>query len=171
MTTVTRCGVIGAGSWGTVVAGLVGTNAEAVLWGRDPHLVDAVNERHENPKYLAGIPLDPALRATSDLADACRGADVVVMAVPSHGFRDVLRSAAGAIAPGAVVVSLHDLNLAWDLATHAVLLDGRGGAIAGPREEVMLPAHLSDAFSVPIAHVEVCGVRRFWVGPLPGGSS
>ena len=78
------------------------------------------------------------------------------------------RHAAGG---GAVVVSLHDLNLAWDLATHAVLLDGCGGAIAGPREEVMLPAHLSDVFSVPIAHVEVCGVRRFWVGPLPGGSS
>ncbi|MFA5884492.1 MAG: NAD(P)H-dependent glycerol-3-phosphate dehydrogenase [Acidimicrobiia bacterium] len=103
---MTRCAVIGAGSWGTVVAGLVGSHAETVLWGRDPQLVDAVNERHENPKYLAGIPLDPALRATNDLSVACRGADVVVMAVPSHGFRDVLRAAAVAIAPGAVVVSL-----------------------------------------------------------------
>ena len=56
MTPVTRCAVIGAGSWGTVVAGLVGTHAEVVLWGRDPALVAAVNERHENPKYLAGIP-------------------------------------------------------------------------------------------------------------------
>ncbi len=78
------------------------------------------------------------------------------------------RHAAGG---GAVAVSLHDLNLAWDLATHAVLLDGRGGATAGPSEEVMLPGHLSEVFGVPIAHVEVCGVRRFWVGPLPGGSS
>jgi glycerol-3-phosphate dehydrogenase (NAD(P)+) len=106
MTSTTRCAVVGAGSWGTVVAGLVGTHADVVLWGRDPELVQAVNERHENPKYLAGIALDPALRATPDLVDACRGADVVVMAVPSHGFRDVLRTAAAAIAPGAVVVSL-----------------------------------------------------------------
>lgn len=65
----------------------------------------------------------------------------------------------------AVVASLHDLNLAWDLATHALLLDGRGGAVAGPREAVLAPASLSAAFGVPIDLVEVCGVRRFWVGP------
>jgi len=102
----TRCAVIGAGSWGTVVAGLVGTHADVVLWGRNPEVVAAVNERHENPVYLPGIALDPALRATTELAEACRGADVVVMAVPSHGFRDVLRAAAVDIAPEAVVVSL-----------------------------------------------------------------
>jgi glycerol-3-phosphate dehydrogenase (NAD(P)+) len=98
--------VIGAGSWGTVVAGLVGARADVVLWGRNPDVVDAVNARHENPVYLAGVALDPALRATTELEAACRGADVVIMAVPSHGFRDVLRRAAPAIAPGAVVVSL-----------------------------------------------------------------
>jgi iron complex transport system ATP-binding protein len=65
----------------------------------------------------------------------------------------------------AVVASLHDINLAFDLATHAVLLDGRGGAIAGPRDEVMSPSGLSSAFGVAIAPVEVCGQKRFWVGP------
>jgi glycerol-3-phosphate dehydrogenase (NAD(P)+) len=98
--------VIGAGSWGTVVAGLVGARADVVLWGRNPDVVDAVNTRHENPVYLAGVALDPGLRATTELEAACRGADVVIMAVPSHGFRDVLRRAAPAIAPNAVVVSL-----------------------------------------------------------------
>jgi iron complex transport system ATP-binding protein len=67
----------------------------------------------------------------------------------------------------AVVASLHDINLAWDLATHAVLLDGRGAAVAGTREAVMSPPRLSDAFGVAIAPVEVCGQTRFWVGPLP----
>jgi glycerol-3-phosphate dehydrogenase (NAD(P)+) len=106
VTPTARCAVIGAGSWGTVFATLVGTNADVVLWGRNPEVVEAVNERHENPVYLPGIALDPALRATPDLASACRGARVVVMAVPSHGFRDVLRSAAATIAPDAIVVSL-----------------------------------------------------------------
>lgn len=106
MTPLPRCAVIGAGSWGTVAAGLIGANAEVVLWGRNPAVVDAVNTRHENPVYLPGIALDPALRATPDLAEACADADVVVMAVPSHGFRDVLRTAAPSIAPGAPVVSL-----------------------------------------------------------------
>jgi iron complex transport system ATP-binding protein len=69
---------------------------------------------------------------------------------------------------GAVFASLHDLNLAWDLASHAVLLDGRGSAWAGPRDTVMTPGLLSAAFGVPIAPVEVCGERRFWIGPRRG---
>lgn len=69
-------------------------------------------------------------------------------------------------AQGAVVASLHDLNLAWDLASHAVLLDGRGGAAAGPRDAVMTPERLSQAFGVAIDQVEVCGLRRFWMGPV-----
>jgi iron complex transport system ATP-binding protein len=64
----------------------------------------------------------------------------------------------------AVVASLHDINLAWDLATHAVLIDGRGNAQAGLRSQVMTPANLSTAFGVPIDQVEVCGQRRFWIG-------
>jgi iron complex transport system ATP-binding protein len=67
---------------------------------------------------------------------------------------------------GAVAASLHDINLAWQLATHAVLLDGRGGALAGRRDDVMTPARLSGAFGVAVDQVEVCGQQRFWVGPL-----
>jgi iron complex transport system ATP-binding protein len=73
-------------------------------------------------------------------------------------------------AGGALVCSLHDLNLAWDLATHAVLLDGRGGAQAGARDAVMTPQALSAVFGVAVAPVEVCGQRRFWVGPAPATS-
>ncbi|WP_280150671.1 ABC transporter ATP-binding protein [Piscinibacter sp. XHJ-5] len=71
---------------------------------------------------------------------------------------------------GAAVASMHDINLAWDMATHAVLLDGRGAAVAGSREEVMTPALLSSAFDVAVDRVEVCGQTRFWVGqkePVP----
>lgn len=66
---------------------------------------------------------------------------------------------------GSVVASLHDLNLAWRVATHTVLLDGRGGAIVGTRDAVLTPERLGHAFAVPIAWVEVCGQRRLWVGP------
>jgi iron complex transport system ATP-binding protein len=69
----------------------------------------------------------------------------------------------------AVVASLHDLNLAADLASHAVLLDGRGGAWAGAVDAVMTPALLSAAYGVAVDRVEVCGEQRFWIGPLRGG--
>ena len=64
---------------------------------------------------------------------------------------------------GAVVVSLHDLNLASDLASHVVLLDGRGGVLAGPREAVMTTARLGAAFGVAIESSVLGGRRRFWL--------
>jgi iron complex transport system ATP-binding protein len=67
---------------------------------------------------------------------------------------------------GAVVASLHDINLAWDLATHAVLIDGRGGVHAGPRDAVICAPLLTAAFGVAVDRVEVCGQARFWVAPL-----
>lgn len=68
---------------------------------------------------------------------------------------------------GAIVASLHDLDLAWDLASHAVLLDGRGGSLAGARADVLDAVSLSAAFGVTIEAVEVRGARRFVVTDAP----
>jgi glycerol-3-phosphate dehydrogenase (NAD(P)+) len=76
-----------------------------VIWARNPAITAAIAD-HRNTTYLPGITLPDGLRATADLADACANADVVVMAVPSHGFRDVLAHAASAIAPDVPVVSV-----------------------------------------------------------------
>ena len=64
---------------------------------------------------------------------------------------------------GGVVASLHDLDLAWDLASHAVLIDGRGAALAGPRDDVLCAPALSAAFAVTVEAITVRGVRRFVV--------
>jgi glycerol-3-phosphate dehydrogenase (NAD(P)+) len=101
-----RVAVIGAGSWGTTVAALACTNAPTVLWARDADVVARLNREHRNDDYLPGIDLPPELEATASLDEACTGADVVVMAVPSHGFRAVLEVAGPAIAPTAAVISL-----------------------------------------------------------------
>ncbi|MEO8309679.1 MAG: ABC transporter ATP-binding protein [Caldimonas sp.] len=66
---------------------------------------------------------------------------------------------------GAVVASLHDLDLAWDLASHVVLLDGRGGVLAGRRDEVLVAERLGAVFGVTIDAVDVGGARRFVVAP------
>lgn len=98
--------VVGAGSWGTAVAALAATNAPVVLWARRPELAATITERHENPAYLPGVALPAPLRATADLASAVEGADVVVMGVPSHGFRAVLLEAAPSVDDGAIALSL-----------------------------------------------------------------
>jgi glycerol-3-phosphate dehydrogenase (NAD(P)+) len=98
--------VIGAGSWGTTVAAIMCEHAPTTLWGRDAALVAEIDEQHTNSRYLEGIALPPALRASVDLETACADAGVVVMAVPSHGYRAVLERAAPVIRRDVPVVSL-----------------------------------------------------------------
>ena len=81
--------VISAGSWGTTVASLTAVNTPTVLWSRRAALAEQINLTHVNADYLADYILPPELHATSSLAEAVSHADVLVMAVPSHGYRDV----------------------------------------------------------------------------------
>ncbi len=87
--------VLGAGSWGTALAALIARHGFATtLWGRDAAVVEAIDQRHENPRYLPGIPLPEALRATTDMAAAVRDAALVLVVVPSHAFTETLRALA-----------------------------------------------------------------------------
>jgi glycerol-3-phosphate dehydrogenase (NAD(P)+) len=101
-----RVGVIGAGSWGTTVAALAAVNTPTVLWARRAELADQIHHGHVNPDYLPSFALPDELRATADLEEAVTGADVLVMAVPSHGFRDVLAQATVHLRPWVPIVSL-----------------------------------------------------------------
>jgi glycerol-3-phosphate dehydrogenase (NAD(P)+) len=98
--------VIGAGSWGTTVASLAAARVKTMLWARRAELVEAINHTHRNPDYLPELTLPDALRATGNLAEAVGEADLVVMAVPSHGFRDVFTDAAAHIDRDVPIVSL-----------------------------------------------------------------
>ncbi|MEY2775600.1 MAG: NAD(P)H-dependent glycerol-3-phosphate dehydrogenase [Actinomycetota bacterium] len=98
--------MVGAGSWGTTVASLVAHNAETTLWARREDLVDEINSRHTNSAYLPSATLPDTLRASSDLDALIAAADVVAMAVPSQGFRDVATRVANSISATTPVVSL-----------------------------------------------------------------
>ena len=99
-----RVGVIGAGSWGTAVARMAAARAETILWARRPALADEIQQQRVNAEYLPGAGFPEQLTATADLAQATEAVDVLIMAVPSHGFRDVLE---GTVVPeGVPVVSL-----------------------------------------------------------------
>ena len=103
---MTTAAVVGAGSWGTTVAGILAENVDVVLWARDPELASRIDTVHENDRYLPGIVLPDRLHATDDLEAACRGTDVLVLGVPSHGFRAVFTDAAGVISDDTPIVSL-----------------------------------------------------------------
>jgi len=88
---VRRLAVFGGGAWGTALA-IVARRAgsEPVLWARDSALVATINARHENPVFLPGVTLDPAISATDDAAAALDGAEAAVLAVPAQFLRGVL---------------------------------------------------------------------------------
>jgi glycerol-3-phosphate dehydrogenase (NAD(P)+) len=135
-----RAAVIGAGSWGTTVAALAATNVDVNLWARQAELAASIEETRENSAYLAGIHLPDRIHATGDLAEACDGADVIVVGVPSHGFRTVLADAASGIAPETPVLSLskgveQETHLRMTEVVAAVLPEhdpGRIGVLTGP---------------------------------------
>jgi glycerol-3-phosphate dehydrogenase (NAD(P)+) len=102
----THLAVIGAGSWGTTVASLAAENAPTTLWARNAELADEIGASHTNARYLPDAELHPDLHATDSLEEAVGTADVLVMAVPSHGFRTVLEQAAPHVRPWIPVVSL-----------------------------------------------------------------
>src|SRR4051812_47730641 len=104
---MTKAAVVGAGSWGTAFAQvLVDAGTDTMLLARRPEIAAAVTNTHRNPDYLPDVVLPPALRATSDAADALAGADLVVLAVPSSTLRDNLKGLLDYIDPGAVLISL-----------------------------------------------------------------
>jgi len=101
-----KVAVVGAGSWGTTVASLACVNTPTVLWARRQVLAEEINTEHRNGDYLAGFTLPDRLRATHSMEEAVSTADVVVMGVPSHGYRAVLDEAAPFVRPWVPVVSL-----------------------------------------------------------------
>ncbi|HEY3881617.1 MAG TPA: NAD(P)H-dependent glycerol-3-phosphate dehydrogenase [Trebonia sp.] len=102
-----KAAVLGAGSWGTTFAQVLCDAGTPVrLWARRPDIAEAVNGIHENPRYLPGITLPATLSATSDVAVALDGADLVVLAVSAQSLREVLTAWAHLIPDGSLLVSL-----------------------------------------------------------------
>ncbi len=134
---MTTVAVVGAGSWGTAVAGLCQRRADVLLWARRPEVAEEVDLDHTNSAYLPGYVLPPGVRATSDLEQAVAGADILVLGVPSHGFRSVLQQAAPHVGPGTPVVSLakgveQGTLLRMTEVVQQVLPDSPVGVLTGP---------------------------------------
>ncbi len=129
--------VLGGGSWGTTVASLTVETHPTTLWARDPVVADEVRFSHTNSTYLPGLSLPGGITATSDLEEAVSCADVLILAVPSGGFRSVLSSALSWVRPWIPVVSLTKGLEAGSLMRMTELI------------EDLLPGHPAAALSGP----------------------
>lgn len=129
-----KVAVLSAGSWGTTFAkvmadaarsnkaGVTDASTEFVLWARSPEVVDDINHRHRNSKYLGDTELPGSMRATSSAREALKDAEVVVLAVPAQTLRAQLTDVKDAFPPEAIVVSLmKGLELGTDLRMSEVI--------------------------------------------------
>ncbi|MFD5033497.1 NAD(P)H-dependent glycerol-3-phosphate dehydrogenase [Streptomyces sp. NPDC058405] len=104
---MTRVAVFGAGSWGTAFAMILAdAGCEVTIWGRRRDVAETINTTRTNPDYLPGFELPAGVRATTDPAEAARGAEFTVLTVPSQTLRGNLAEWAPLLPADTVLVSL-----------------------------------------------------------------
>jgi glycerol-3-phosphate dehydrogenase (NAD(P)+) len=101
-----RCAVVGAGAWGTALANVLADNGHpTVVWAYEKDVANAINEAHENHRFLPGVVLTPDLRASSDKQATVMAAELIIFATPSHVLRDVASSTRAWVAADATLVA------------------------------------------------------------------
>jgi glycerol-3-phosphate dehydrogenase (NAD(P)+) len=99
-----RIAVIGAGAWGTALAGVAARAGEVALWAREKEVAAEIAADRENALFLPGIKLDARIHATSDLAEAAQGAAAALLVVPAQFLRSVARDLAKSLGPDVPVI-------------------------------------------------------------------
>ncbi|GKQ43045.1 glycerol-3-phosphate dehydrogenase [NAD(P)+] [Companilactobacillus sp. RD055328] len=90
-----KVAVLGAGSWGTILANLlVGNNHEVKLYGNNQQCVDEINNEHTNKHYLPEFSINEKLTATTDLKEAVKDVDIVLFVIPTQVIREVAKKLA-----------------------------------------------------------------------------
>lgn len=84
--------VIGSGTWGTALAQVADDNGHhVIIYGHNPNQVNDINNNHKNSFYFGDeITLSPTIKATLDLSEAIKDADIILISVPSAALRSVL---------------------------------------------------------------------------------
>ncbi len=104
MSNSSRIGVIGGGAWGTALAQTAAaTGNQVTIWAREPEVVLDINQHHRNELFLPGVPLDGALRATTDLAEIA-ALETILLVAPAQHLRTVTGQLSGTLKPGATLV-------------------------------------------------------------------
>ena len=153
--------VLGGGSFGTAVANLLAENGQPVRqWMRDPEQAQAIRDHRENPRYLKGIKVHPAVEPVIDLPGTLQAADLVFVALPSSAIRSVLAPHAQQLA-GKMVVSLTKGIEAQTFKLMSEILeevapDARIGVLSGPNLAREVAEHALTATVVASSDEPLC---------------
>jgi glycerol-3-phosphate dehydrogenase (NAD(P)+) len=176
---VKQAAVVGAGSWGTALAKMLSDKGyQITLWGHRQEHVDEIVSERENRTYLPGFKLSDNLTATADLKEAVSNQPVVVMVVPSHGFRDVFHKLLPHLSNNTYVISAvkgieNDTLMTMDQVMEDELSrltsppDLHLGVLAGPSFAKEVAARVPTAVSVAAkSKEEAVFFQEFFNAPL-----
>lgn len=158
--------VLGAGSWGTALAIRLAANGHQVrLWGRNAEHMAALSRERENREYLAGCPFPESLQVQPDLAAALTGARDVLVVVPSHAFREMLRQMTSVWPSGARLAwATKGLELDSGKMTHQVAAEELGDNV--PKAVVSGPTFAMEVGKGLPAGVTVASADAAWAHDL-----
>jgi glycerol-3-phosphate dehydrogenase (NAD(P)+) len=162
-----RIAIVGAGSWGTALAHVLGSDGtrDIALWARDAGVADVVTRTRHNPAYLTDLALDERVSVSADLAACVGGAQIIMLAVPTDAMREV-------VSAPIVVSAAKGFDAERDLTMTAMLHEMLGpdsrtrvAALSGPNIAVEIARGLPAA--TVVAGEEVCAnaVRDACTGP------
>ena len=160
--------VLGAGSWGTALALLLARKGvPTVMWGRNQEFISGLESARENKRYLPGALFPDSLEVTSSLEKAVRGRDVLLVVIPSHGFRKVMQQVAGLLAedhlPSAVISAAKGIENSTLCSMTEILeqemppaLSGRFAVLSGPSFAREVADSLPTAVSLAASDTGIC---------------
>lgn len=169
-----QVGVVGAGAWGTALAGVLARKGHAVtIWSFEEDVASSINRKKTNP-YLPGVELPETLRATTDLESAVSDAQLIVSATPSQFVRGVMDRAGQYIPSGSLMVSASKgIELDTNLRMEEVLTEVLSGVLSEPLSVLSGPSFAAEvAIGVPTTVVVASReeaiavqVRQFFQSP------
>lgn len=150
-----KIAVIGAGSWGTAMAGMLATkNQQVALWARNSTLSEEINSTQENKSYLPNVKLPHTLYCTNDLAAAVDKAEIVVLATPSHAIGETAIRLAEFVSNNTILVTAAK---GLELKTFRRMSEVIGEVIPSSRENIVAlsgPNHAEEVgLKIPSATV------------------
>jgi len=139
--------VLGAGSFGTCLAVLCGRENDVRLWARSEDAAARIQRERHNPWHLSDLAIPERVTATADMEFALKGAEFVIVALPSHAIREVMAKAAPRMAPGAIVVSTaKGIEFETGMLMHDVIAD-----VLAPEQRPRITCLSGPSFALEVA--------------------
>ena len=129
-----RIAVLGAGAWGTAIAGALAARSEVSLWARDAAQARAIAQTRRNERYLPAIVLPVSVQVTAELEQATSKADLLLAATPVAGLRDLLAKISKSFSVVWLCKGFEEGSgaLPHQIADQVLGAGARAGALSGP---------------------------------------